>query len=91
MVSLVDKYAKDRVVSFKKDRPSKNAVGMWFVPRQSKSAGLSLAQDDHGCILLMRQSRDGFMQGYRLFGADGKPLRVEAKFRGSRECKYRGK
>jgi len=91
MVSLIDKHAKERVVRFKKDRPTIGGSGLWFVPRQSKAAGLSFAQDDDGCILLTRTSRDGFTQGYRLSGDDGKPLRVEVKFRGSRECKYRGK
>lgn len=75
------KHAGARVIRFEKERTARS--GLWRVPLDARhdNVGVELMQNDDGCLYLTRTSRDGFVQGWRLLGSNGKPLRLARKYR----------
>lgn len=76
-----EKLKRSRVIRFERERSARG--GLWRVPREAVHDGarVEVMQDDDGRLYLTRTSKDGFVQGWRLIGADGRPLRVAPKHR----------
>lgn len=75
MALIIPPIAKARVIRMRRQRI--HADGLWLIPPDADTSGVSLLQDDVGRICLVRTDLDGVAQAYDLFGADGKRLRVK--------------
>lgn len=75
-----ERLASSRVIRFSKEGSAKGALWPVKCPTDDRAC-VDLLQDGEGRLYLTRTSRDGFVEGWRLLGANGKSLRVSRKHR----------